>query len=213
MLVVWALAGALAYCYYKVPSVTAALEEVRPVRDRAGFLFPALVGFFAGGVLPELCRLVTRSIPKADRAWAANSAYRGLVWVFLAVMVDVFYRYQAQWFGTAIDLGTLAKKTTVDMFVFAPTVFVPYTVGMMLWRDARFRPRAFFSAWTPKGWAEKVLPTYVPNICFWIPTLFAVYAMPTDLQYPMSALATACWSLLFAFINAHKPVEDVIQPE
>jgi hypothetical protein len=119
--------------------------------------------------------------------------------------VDVFYGLQAQWFGTGNDAATLAKKTAVDMLVFAPTVFVPYTVAAFRWRAARFKAKAFFEAWTWSGWKRTVLPTWVPNFAFWAPVLLAVYALPTDLQYPLSALATACWSLLFVFLQHRQP--------
>lgn len=203
MSLVWAMAFALVFAFYNVPAVSNAAEQVVLVKSRMGILFAAVAGFVCGGLLPELAKVVTRSLPKGENPWG-EAVYRGLVWIGLAVMVDVFYLFQARWFGTSTSVPTLAFKTAVDMFVFAPLVFVPYTVGMFVFRREHWSLRSLFSVWTPSGWQREVFPTYVPNVCFWIVVLFAVYALPTPLQYPLSALATACWSILFTFLQKNK---------
>lgn len=197
---VWLLAFGLAVAYYQVPSVAEAAKGLQELKARSGLLFPIVAGFIAGGILPELAKVVTRTLSKGENV-VGEAVFRGLVWSGLAVMVDAFYELQAKWFGTTPNIATLACKTIVDMFVFAPILFVPYTVGMFLWRREGYKLPAPFSAWTPSVWKREVLPTYVPNVCFWIVVLIAVYSMPTDLQYPMSALATACWSILFTFLQ------------
>ncbi len=200
MLLVWVLAVGIALSYYHWPPVSAAARGLQTFKAHIGLVFAAMAGFIAGGLLPEVAKALTGTLKKNENV-VSETLFIGLVWAGLGVMVDVFYGFQARWFGTGIDPLTLVRKTCVDMFVFAPTVFVPYTVGAFVWRKARYKPGGFFRAWTPKGWRKDVLPTYVPNTIFWTVVLFAVYSMPTDLQYPMSALATACWSLVFTFIN------------
>lgn len=200
MALVWVMAFALAVSYYQLPTVAKAASGLQTFRLHTGLLFPICAGFIAGGVLPEFAKILTRSLAKGENV-IAEAGYRGLVWSGLGVMVDEFYKLQAVWFGTGHDPRTLVCKTLVDMFVFAPTVFVPYAVGMFIWKRERFKLPAPFSAWSPQVWKSEVLPTYVPNVCFWIIVLLAVYALPTDLQYPMSALATACWSILFTFLQ------------
>ncbi len=200
MALVWVLAFALVAAYYQIPSFTAAARDLQALKASMGLGFAAIAGFIAGGILPELAKVLTGTLEKGESPWG-EAVFRGCVWIGLAVMVDIFYSYQAHWFGIGTGIGTLAIKTAVDMFVFAPILFVPYTVGMFVFRREKWRLSALFSVWTPSGWKREVLPTYVPNVCFWVVVLLAVYALPTDLQYPMSALATACWSILFTFIN------------
>lgn len=200
MALVWVLAFALVGAYYYVPSAASSAKNLQALKASMGLGFAALAGFIAGGILPELAKVLTGTLEKGENAWG-EAFFRGFVWIGLAVMVDIFYGYQALWFGTGTGIGTLAIKTAVDMLVFAPILFVPYTVGMFVFRREKWRISALLSVWIPSGWKREVLPTYVPNVCFWVVVLLAVYALPTDLQYPMSALATACWSILFTFIN------------
>ena len=200
MALVWALAFALVYAYDNVQGVALAAESLVDLKSRMGLWFAAIAGFVCGGILPELAKVATGTLKKGENP-ASESLYRGFVWIGLAIMVDVFYMYQAQWFGTGTDPATLAKKTAVDMLVFAPILFVPYTVGTFVWRREGWKLSALLSVWTPQGWKREVFPTYVPNVCFWVVVLLAVYSLPTPLQYPLSALATACWSILFTFLQ------------
>jgi hypothetical protein len=201
MVLVWALAVGLVVGYYRWPPLAEGARGLRALHASWGLGFAAIVGFIAGGVLPELARVVTGVAGRAHEKPGVEAVFRGLVWGALAVIVDAFYSFQAVVYGHDIGLATLAKKTATDMFVFAPTLFVPFTVAPFVSRREGFSARAFFSVWTPKGWSKEVFATYVPNTVFWLPVLLAVYAMPTDLQYPVAALATACWSMIFTFIN------------
>lgn len=210
MTLVWAMAFGLVLGYYQVPAIAQIAGHIVDLKARMGLSFAAIAGFLCGGLLPEIAKVLTGSLEKGERP-LSEAVFRGCVWIGLAVMVDIFYVFQARWFGTSTDVATLAMKTAVDMFVFAPTVFVPYTVGMFVFRREHWRLSALLSAWTPKGWHKEVFPTYVPNVCFWIVVLFAVYALPTPLQYPLSALATACWSILFTFLQKHQ--RAVVTPE
>lgn len=207
MALVWIIAFALVIAYYSSPAVAESAKGLQVLHAKIGLFFPAIAGFIAGGLLPELAKLLTGTLEKGENV-LAEALFRGLVWVGLAVMVDIFYGWQAMWFGTGNDVITLIKKTLVDMVIFAPTIFVPYTVGMFVWRREKFNLKAFFSVFTPAGWKKEVLPTYIPNVCFWVIVLLAVYALPTDLQYPLSALATACWSIIFSFLQARHHVHN-----
>ncbi len=202
MLVVWVLAFAFVACYYAIPAVVRGMESVIELKSKMGLAFPAIAGFIAAGVLPEIAKAITGQLEKGENVFK-ESIFRGLVWSGLAMMVDTFYSFQARWFGTASDLQTLSKKTAIDMLVFAPLLFVPYSVGMFVWRRENYRFSALASVLTPSGWKKEVFPTYIPNVCFWVIVLFAIYALPTPLQYPLSAFATACWSILFTFLQAN----------
>ncbi|MBS1713893.1 MAG: hypothetical protein JST30_06110 [Armatimonadetes bacterium] len=201
MVLIQAVAVTFVVAYYAAPSFRSSLDTFAAWRAGLGLLFAPVAGFLAGGVLPEIAKALTGLNRKFDGAWLRDTLFTGLVWSGLALMVDVFYGFQEQWFGGVADPMTVAKKTAMDMVVFAPLLFVPYSVAMFRWRDAAYRPSGLASVFGWRNYRANVLPTYIPNVCYWIPVLFAVYALPTVLQYPLSALATACWSLVFVFIN------------
>lgn len=201
MVLIQAVAVSVVVSYYASPSVRSSLDVFAAWRAGLGLLFAPLAGFSAGGVLPEIAKAATGLTRRFDAAWARDTLFTGIVWSGLALMVDVFYGYQERWFGAVADPLTVAKKTAMDMVVFAPLLFVPYSVAMFRWRDAGYRAAGLASVFGWRRYRANVLPTYLPNVCYWIPVLCAVYALPTVLQYPLSALATACWSLVFVFIN------------
>ncbi|MER3496581.1 MAG: hypothetical protein C4320_07275, partial [Armatimonadota bacterium] len=46
------------------------------------------------------------------------------------------------------------------------------------------------------GLFARYIRTLIPCWAFWIPSLAAVYAMPTDLQFPLFLLVQAAWAIL-----------------
>jgi hypothetical protein len=114
--------------------------------------------------------------------------------------VDIFYRYQAVMFGTGIDVATLVKKTSMDMFVVSPIIFVPTGMLLLHLKNSHFRVGSLREALTWKFYRAYVVPTMPYNWAYWIPVVLCVYALPTVLQFPFAQLAEAAWSLLFVFI-------------
>lgn len=188
----------LVFLYFTNPGFHAAMRSLAQFKTDSGILFVFLTGCIAGGVLPEAAKLIAGKLRKFDRAWMGQMLFNSLVYGIVGVEIDLFYRFQAFLFGTGTDALTLAIKTAFDMFVFAPLVAIPTAVGMFEWRARKWA--GVRRLLTVEGYIEKVLPAQIPAWAFFIPILFCVYSMPSDLQFCLAMLAEAAWSILFVFI-------------
>lgn len=205
-------AAALVLAYYLVPEVRSFADEIGVLKNRFGLLFSATGGFLAGGVVPEIAKALTGKIKKFDGKWLRDAAFGGLIYLVVAVEVDLFYRLQAILFGTGVDPLTVAIKTAVDMGLFAPLLCMPSGVVLCDLRDERWRPLPAIRRISWPWYRSRVIPTLIPGWGFWIPFLLCVYAMPLPLQLPLSILGEAAWSMLFIFI-ATRPEESTPLPE
>lgn len=188
----------LVVAYYQSPAVREVASDIAALKQRGGLLFAFCGGFLAGWAFPEIAKFLTGQLKVFDAEWLKKSLFTGLVYGLLASQVDVFYQLQAMWFGTGVSPGTILIKTFVDMGIVAPLWFVPFTVAFFEGRRAGFG--AAISVWRWPVYRRKVVPALLPNWAFWIPVLFCVYALPTNLQLPLSILAEAAWSIVFVFI-------------
>jgi len=201
-LLIQAVAAITVVCYYHFESFRVAARSVSDAKREWGELFVIVSGAAAGGILPQIAKLATHQTRKIDRKFWEETFYVGFVFATLAVQIDFFYKLQAIVFGTSIDVLTLAKKTSVDMFVVSPLLFVPW--GMFLlhaWQN-NFRWSAVKRAFTWQFYRAYVVPTMPLNWAFWIPMVLCVYALPTALQFPFAQIAEGAWSLIFVFIAA-----------
>lgn len=213
ILLIQATAVATVILYYQWPAFAAATRGIDPWRQRWGLPLTFVLGFIAGGLIPEIAKLLTRQVTKLDRAWLSDTAFIGFVYGCIGIQVDVFYRLQAIWFGHSVDWVTIAKKLFVDMAIAAPIIFIPFTVGMFLWREHRFRLAAFRELFTLKTYRERILNIQIVNWFVWVPVLIAVYALPLPLQFPLSALVEACWSLLMVVMATKPPPASAPTPQ
>lgn len=193
ILFIQALAVALVLSYWLIPSSRGLADWIGASKAASGPLGAFVAGFIAGGIVPEFARLVTRERKRPD---LAETAFVGFVYGVIGLLVDAFYFLQSHWFGDRVDVPTVVLKVSVDMLLAAPLVFVPVTVGLFLWRESGFSLRAVPSFFNLRVYQERVLSIQVMNWVVWTPVLFAVYALPLSLQFPLAALVEACWSLL-----------------
>ena len=154
----------------------------------------------AGGAVPELAKFLLRRIPRFDRPWLASSAYNALVYGVVGVQIDLFYQLQAIVFGAGNEPATLIVKTAVDMGLFTTVLSIPTAVLLYTWKRRDFRFDGWRSAFTRRFYATQIWPTLIPCWAFWIPVLFCVYAMPSNLQFCFAVLAEAAWSMVFVFL-------------
>lgn len=198
-MLIQALAAMLVLAYYRFPEARAATESLQRFKANSGLPFSFVCGGIAGGLVPQLARIVTRKSRLSAQFWR-DTTFIALVYGIVGVQVDLFYQLQGVIFGTAIDLHTLIQKTAFDMAVASPTVFIPTAILLFEWRKAGFSLRRLVGAFTRWFYVDKVIPTLIPCWAYWIPVLFAVYAMPPNLQFPLAQLAEAAWCLLFVVI-------------
>jgi len=163
-----------------------------------GLPFASLTGALAGGVLPELAKLVALG-PAAVAGRAAEIGFNFAFFAVNGVVIDLLYRGEAHLFGDGAALRTVAEKVAFDQFVFTPT-WSAVIVLLFLWRQRRFSWAAVRPALRRGFYQERVLPLLLPNWLFWIPMVSIIYALPGPLQFLMFIPALAAWSLIMVFI-------------
>ncbi len=200
MIAIQIAAVVLVVTYYRSPDVQAVATQIAVWKVAGGVVFSFLGGAVAGGVIPELAKLVMRRIKRLDRSWLLSALYNAFVYGIVGVQVDLFYRVQAQIFGSGTDPQTLIVKTLVDMGLFSPLLCIPTATLLYAWKRRSFRFHGWRRAFTRKFYATQIWPTLLPCWAFWIPVLLCVYAMPMNLQFCFAILAEAAWSMVFVFM-------------
>ncbi len=163
-----------------------------------GLPFASLTGALAGGVLPELAKLVALG-PAALAGRAAEIGFNFAFFAVNGVVIDLLYRGEAHLFGDGAGLRTVAEKVAFDQFVFTPT-WSAVIVVLFLWRQRGFSGAAVRAALGRGFYQGRVLPLLLPNWLFWIPMVSIIYALPGPLQFLMFIPALAAWSLIMVFI-------------
>lgn len=196
---------AVVIAFYTWPEFARLTEAIGPWRARYGLPLSFVLGFVAGGAVPEIAKYITRQTLRLDLRLLV---FVGFVYGILGVQIDVFYALQNSWFGSGNDLSTIAKKLFVDSGLAAPIVFIPYSVGMFLWREKGFRLSAIPGFFSWAIYRDRVLTIQVMNWFVWVPVLCALYALPLPLQFPLSMLIEACWTLLVVVMAKPKPATE-----
>lgn len=173
------------------------LGEVAKVRQEAGFAFSFLSYLVAGGLLPELLRIVFFQSGRPDRKNLQTFLYAGPGWGAIGILVDVFYRLQTLWFGDGHDWGTLLSKLFVDQALFSPFISNPLIISWFLLCESGFRVSEWRKKLSAGFWLEKVFPVQVAGWLVWIPGVLLVYSMPELLQIPVAVLIQVFWVLIF----------------
>jgi hypothetical protein len=189
----------LVVAYHGSDAVRAACATAARWKAQGGLPFSALVGAIAGGLLPELAKLVAGRGRAELRGRGGTVAFNVAFFAFDGILIDRLYRFEAVVFGRDARLAVVAAKVAFDQFVFSPLWSVAIAV-LFLWRARRFS----FAATAPalgRGFLRaRVLPLIVPNWCFWIPMVSIIYALPVALQFLLFVLVLAAWSLIMVFI-------------
>src|SRR5205807_2078722 len=142
-----------------------------------------------------LAKLVTGRAGRVSRSFWTSMLFTGFIYAVVAVEVDYFYRFQASLFGSGNDWPTLLKKDVVDMAIFTPILSIPSAVILFEWRNAGFSWKNLATRLRSDFYRTKIFPALIPCWAFWIPMLLCVYAMPSNLQFPLAQLPEASWAV------------------
>src|SRR3954454_21981392 len=168
-------------------------------KSTGGLPVAAATSALAGGLLPELAKLVADRGRSALRGRGSevlsNIAFFGLD----GIVIDLLYRGEARFFGSAGQLGTVVEKVAFDQFVFSPLWSI-FIVVLFLWRQRGYSWAATRPALGRGFYQSRVLPLIVPNWLFWIPMVSIIYALPVALQFLLFVPALGAWSLIMVFI-------------
>ncbi|HWS89507.1 MAG TPA: hypothetical protein VN282_21225 [Pyrinomonadaceae bacterium] len=204
-LVIQAAVVAVVLSYYFWEPARAWLARLAEFKREGGYLFSLVSGVAAGGLLPELLTVAVFQRWRVRRENLGGLAFGACYWGLMALIVDGLYRAQAFVFGGGVDFATVLKKTFVDQFLFTPFVTIPLTVVVFEWRHAGYRRAGMPRVLSLGFYVQKVLPSVVSALGFWLPVVLLVYSLPLPLQFPLFTLALTLWVMIFTWISrAHK---------
>jgi hypothetical protein len=193
------VAAALVVAYHVSAPVRDACAALAAWKTAGGLPLAAATAAFAGGVLPELAKLVShrRRAPWAGRA--GEIAFNVAFFAFNGVVIDGLYRFESLIFGAGAGATTVAAKVAFDQFVFTPPWLCLIT-ALYLFRARGFSWAATRPAFGRGFFGGRVLPLLLPDWFFWIPMVSVIYAFPLPLQFLLFILALAAWSLILVVI-------------
>jgi hypothetical protein len=201
------VAVALVAAYHTSAAVRDVCAALAAWKTAGGLPLAAATAAFAGGVLPELAKLVAQRGRGVLRGRAGEIAFNVAFFAFNGVVVDGLYRFEATLFGAGTGGATVAAKVAFDQFVFTPPWLCLITALYLL------RARGFSWARTRPAFSRgfvraRVLPLLLPDWLFWIPMVSVIYAFPVPLQFLLFILALAAWSLILVVIAGGEAAES-----
>ncbi len=203
-LLVQAVMIATVLVYFYVPSARESFDVLGSWKERWGYLYSALSAILAGAVIPEILRIVVFQKGRPLRRNLNHFLFAVCYWGISGMQVDLLYRLQAVWFGTAGDFDTVVKKVLVDQFLFCPLLAAPQAAFLYDWKQlgfARKHLRGFFSM---DFYRNAVIPTLFATWGVWIPIVSALYSLPPLLQIPLFSLALSLWVMLFTWMSEQR---------
>jgi hypothetical protein len=192
----------LIVAYHLDARVRAACAVVAAWKVAGGLPFAAAAGAFAGGLLPELAKLIAdrrTGVAPPPRTRPGVLLFNVAFFAVNGIVVDLLYRGEARLFGADTRVGTIAAKVAFDQFLFTPA-WLHVIVVLFLWRQQRFSVAGTVRALRGSFFRARVLPLLLTDWCFWIPMVSVVYALPLPLQFVLFVLALGAWSLIMVFI-------------
>jgi len=195
------LMAAFLFAYFTHEGTRNFLSVVAGVKQEAGLAFAFFSYVVAAAVLPELLRIVFFQSGRPTRGNLRSFLAAAPAWGLMGIVVDVFYRYQAAWFGDGATLASVVPKVIVDQFVFSPFFSNPVMIGYFTLCAEGFRRSAWKNVLRPGFFVEKVVPVMVAGWMIWIPGVSVVYSMPQLLQIPVAVIIQCFWVLVFTTIG------------
>lgn len=177
------------------------LTRVGEVRQEVSYGFSLVTYIVSGALLPELLRIVffQKGRPLLANLW--NFLATAPLWAGLGMLVDLFYCYQNEWFGTGNSWQIVAAKVLVDQFLFSPFLANPITNTYLAFRVAGLNATTAREVFSWNFVVEKMLPTQIAGWAVWIPGVCLVYFMPPLLQLPTAVLIQCFWVLLLTSLH------------
>ncbi|MDD3147745.1 MAG: hypothetical protein PHD82_10610 [Candidatus Riflebacteria bacterium] len=180
-------------------SFSAWLAKVSALKISVGYPFSFFVYVLSAALMPEILQILFLQKGRVSIKNLHNFFFVGLLFGCIGIITDIFYGFQALWFGEAGGLKSLFLKAFVDQGLYSPVAnFI--LVSIFFLRENGIRKEALKKILTAKFALVKVLPVVVAGWCVWIPGVMLVYSMPTALQLPVASLILCFWVLIFTFV-------------
>lgn len=191
--------------YLTNPAFNAGLGRVSALKISVGYPFSFAVYVLSAALLPEILMIIFFQKGRIGVKNLHNFIFVGLLFGVIGILTDIFYSYQALWFGEAGGLKSLFFKALVDQGLYSPVANF-LLVSIFFLRENGIRKEVIASILTLQFALAKVLPVVVAGWCVWIPGVLLVYSMPTALQLPVASLILCFWVLIFTFVAGPREV-------
>ncbi len=202
--VLWLFMVIFFVAYATNSSFSSWLGKVSDLKISVGYPFSFVVYVLSAAVMPEILQILFFQKGRANMQNFYNFVFVGLLFGVIGIITDIFYGFQALWFGETGGLQTLLLKAFVDQGLYSPVANF-FLVSIFFLRENGIRKEALKNILTTRFALVKVLPVVVAGWCIWIPGVMLVYSMPTALQLPVASLILCFWVLIFTFVAAQKP--------
>jgi hypothetical protein len=189
----------LAYFFY--PPMRDWLDRLAEVKARWGYGYSAVAAIMAGAVIPEIMRIMVFQQRKVRQKNFTNLVFTVPFWCGMGLVVDLFYRQQALWFGAEATFSVVWKKVLVDQFIYNPVFAAPVTAWLYDWKNSGYRIAQTPQFFTVPYYRETVVATLIATWGVWIPIVSILYSLPSLLQIPLFALALSLWVMLYTWMS------------
>lgn len=194
------------FAYYFYPPTTLVLDELAKVKQHWGYAYSGISAIIAGAFIPELLRILVFQRCRVSVSNFSNLLFTIPFWCFMGVVVDGFYRMQADWFGVEADFGVVIRKVLVDQFLYNPFFAAPFTTILYDWKNQGYQLRGSSRFLTVSYYREAVVPTLFATWGVWIPVVSILYSLPSLLQVPLFGLALSLWVMLYTWMSEKRAV-------
>ena len=203
-LIVQGIMLALVLGYYFYPPTTRLLDQLAALKGAWGYGYSALAAVIAGGIVPEIMRVLVFQKGRVLRVNFSNLLFTIPFWGLTGMMVDLLYRCQEWWFGSEASLGVVAAKVLVDQFIYNPLIAATTGAWFYDWKISGYSFRNLGRFLTLRYYRAVIVPILFATWGVWIPLVAIIYSLPPLLQIPLFALALAMWVMLFTWISEQR---------
>lgn len=199
--------------YYFYPPTTRWLNSLAVIKQSWGYGYSALAAAIAGGVIPEIMRVLLFQKGRAERSNGVNLLFTIPFWSCTGMAVDLFYRMQAEWFGTEVTFQIVATKVIVDQFIYNPLIAAPSGAWYYDWKLSGCSFGNIGRFFTLKYYREVIVPILFATWGVWIPLVAILYSLPSLLQIPLFGLALAMWVMLYTWLSEERSHKSALSQE
>lgn len=192
---------AILIAYYESARVASWLDRLARFKEASGLAFVISAGILAGALLPEIFLVAFFQGGKWERQNFRNLAFTVPTWAIDAVLVDLMYRANAFWFGSAVTVPAVLAKICVDQLGYNPFLAAPGEVLVYEWKNEGFSWASVRRSLGWKHYRAKIVPTLLATWVLWAPLMAIIYSLPFALQFPLFSLALTFWVLLLTYMT------------
>jgi hypothetical protein len=186
--------------YFLLPEAKPYFDFFGALKEQHGFLYSFAATALFGGLIPFLYLWCSGKLARVKSLIGVGVFYVAF-WGYKGMEVDLFYRWQAHWFGSGSEFATLATKVAVDQLLYSAMWAAPSITLSYLWMEVNFSWQAWRAALNRQLLTQKLPVVIVSNWLVWIPAVSVIYSMPSQLQIPLFNLVLCFWVLLLAVLN------------